>query len=197
MNHLKPNIKTTKWTDTEDIVLLQKRNLHGNKWTAVARSLPGRTESQVKNRFYWLAKTAQKKQPFKEVAPTELLERIASPVQRLADKVRRPSTFSSARHAEEPGVTEPSQVKTEDQSLAPTVENIQANNFKSLVPEEDEKVETEEPGEEEQNEYAWIDALIREKKERQRKLKGSGLHRRADSVPDPTSAVPQIKELLQ
>jgi hypothetical protein len=52
LNKLRPNIKCGDWTPQEDerlIALLQKI---GNRWSLIATHLPGRTEGQVKNRFY-------------------------------------------------------------------------------------------------------------------------------------------------
>jgi len=52
LNKLKPNIKKGEWTLEEDHLLLSCYYQLGHKWSKIATFLPGRTEGQVKNRFY-------------------------------------------------------------------------------------------------------------------------------------------------
>jgi len=55
-NHLMPEVKKDPWSQTEDELIVKLRAEKGNKWAAIARYLPGRTENAVKNR--WNAKLA-------------------------------------------------------------------------------------------------------------------------------------------
>lgn len=52
LNKLRPNIKKGEWTFDEDRLLLSLYYQLGHKWSKIATYLPGRTEGQVKNRFY-------------------------------------------------------------------------------------------------------------------------------------------------
>lgn len=52
LNKLKPDIKKADWTPEEDRALLGLYYQIGHKWSKIATYLPGRTEGQVKNRFY-------------------------------------------------------------------------------------------------------------------------------------------------
>jgi len=52
LNNLRPNIKNDAWTDEEDDILINLYYKMGSKWSKIANFMPGRTESQVKNRFY-------------------------------------------------------------------------------------------------------------------------------------------------
>lgn len=52
LNKLRPNIKRGEWTNEEDRTLLSCYYQIGHKWSKIANYLPGRTEGQVKNRFY-------------------------------------------------------------------------------------------------------------------------------------------------
>ena len=60
-NHLNPSLIKTKWSEREDLVLLEKQKELGNKWSEIARFLLGRTENQIKNRWKSLKKKACKK----------------------------------------------------------------------------------------------------------------------------------------
>lgn len=53
LNKLKPNIKSSPWSQEEDDTLYKLYRSMGNKWSKIATFLPGRTERQVKNRFHW------------------------------------------------------------------------------------------------------------------------------------------------
>jgi hypothetical protein len=50
-NHLNPDIKKNKWTPEEDKQIIQYHHLYGNKWSEIAKYLPGRTDNHIKNRF--------------------------------------------------------------------------------------------------------------------------------------------------
>mmetsp|Transcript_215 Transcript_215/g.432 ORF Transcript_215/g.432 Transcript_215/m.432 type:complete len:452 (+) Transcript_215:231-1586(+) len=50
-NSLDPNICHTVWKLEEDLKLLALHDEMGNKWSAIASALPGRTENGVKTRF--------------------------------------------------------------------------------------------------------------------------------------------------
>ena len=52
LNQLRPGVNLAPWTPSEDELLLSLYNQHGSKWVMIASQIQGRTESQVKNRFY-------------------------------------------------------------------------------------------------------------------------------------------------
>ena len=50
-NHLDPRINKGPWTLEEDKILAEKQKILGNKWSDIAKFLPGRTDTLVKNRW--------------------------------------------------------------------------------------------------------------------------------------------------
>ncbi|KAH0791924.1 Myb-like DNA-binding domain containing protein [Histomonas meleagridis] len=49
--HLNPSINKGPWTHMEDCILAEKQSILGNKWAEIAKYLPGRTDTIVKNRW--------------------------------------------------------------------------------------------------------------------------------------------------
>jgi hypothetical protein len=51
LNHLRTDVLKTAWTYDEDVTLINAQHKLGNRWSAIARLLPGRPENSVKNRW--------------------------------------------------------------------------------------------------------------------------------------------------
>jgi len=68
LNNLRSDLTNTPWTQEEDELLKALYYILGSKWCVVALYLPGRSEAQVKNRFY--------KQIKGELRPEEDKQRI-------------------------------------------------------------------------------------------------------------------------
>ncbi|PWA74420.1 homeodomain-like protein [Artemisia annua] len=51
VNYLRPDMKHGNFTLEEDNIILDMHNKLGNKWSAIARKLPGRSDNEIKNRW--------------------------------------------------------------------------------------------------------------------------------------------------
>ncbi|CAH1413448.1 unnamed protein product [Lactuca virosa] len=108
LNYLRPNIKRGNFGEDEVDLILRLHKLLGNRWSLIARRIPGRTANDVKN--YWNTRTRLRSKPQKkEVGHDESLQdnriKIIKPQPRSFSKTLNQNKLNMC-----PGLISPSNV---------------------------------------------------------------------------------------
>ncbi|KAL7436191.1 hypothetical protein ACHAXH_007167 [Discostella pseudostelligera] len=74
MNVLDPDVKKGVWTEAEMKILRDSQKELGNKWSDIAKRIPGRSENSVKNRWYNQKTSDRRAQKKRELATPEQSE---------------------------------------------------------------------------------------------------------------------------
>ncbi|KQK07436.1 transcription factor MYB73-like [Brachypodium distachyon] len=124
INHLHPDIKKDPWSEAEDLELVNAHKICGNKWSVIARRLPGRSENNVKN--HWNAtrrglnakRSLKKRSSERQPAPGRL-----SYLAHYIKTIHPPPPSSTAASLSPP--PPPEQENEEQQLQAPQVDAVE------------------------------------------------------------------------
>ena len=62
VNQLTSTLKKSDWTEREDATLVRLYQVHGTKWSLMAKILGGRSDNGIKNRYHYLKRQDEKQQ---------------------------------------------------------------------------------------------------------------------------------------
>ncbi|OIW07696.1 hypothetical protein TanjilG_30773 [Lupinus angustifolius] len=85
INYLRPGIKRGNFTNEEEETIIKLHEKLGNRWSAIAANLPGRTDNEIKNVWY----TILKKRLLKPNQPNSNTRKVSKP------KIKRSDSNSS------------------------------------------------------------------------------------------------------
>ncbi|XP_020206050.1 transcription factor MYB14 [Cajanus cajan] len=92
INYLRPDIKRGNFTSEEEETIIKLHDMLGNRWSAIAAKLPGRTDNEIKNVWH----TNLKKRLQKTDHPNSHSKRVTRP------KIKRSDSNSSIITQSEP-----------------------------------------------------------------------------------------------
>ncbi|XP_010264425.1 PREDICTED: transcription repressor MYB6-like [Nelumbo nucifera] len=93
LNYLRPDIKRGNINHDEVELIIRLHRLLGNKWSLIARRLPGRTDNEIKN--YWNTKLVKKVQDHPKTKKKKPIE--SSPTTNRESRVVRPKAVRCSK----------------------------------------------------------------------------------------------------
>ncbi|XP_008800726.2 MYB-like transcription factor EOBII [Phoenix dactylifera] len=121
LNYLRPDVRRGNITPEEQLLIMELHARWGNRWSKIARQLPGRTDNEIKN--YWRTRIQKKVKHGESFDYQHVM---------LTDEA---STSTSQTNSVEDGGSQPSyteQHETNPDALAPQFSTESSDNFWSV-----------------------------------------------------------------
>ncbi|XP_010924268.1 MYB-like transcription factor EOBII [Elaeis guineensis] len=121
LNYLRPDVRRGNITPEEQLLIMELHARWGNRWSKIARQLPGRTDNEIKN--YWRTRIQKK------------VKHGESSDYQHAMLIDEASTTTSQTNSVEDGGAQPSytqQRETNPVALAPPFSTESCDNFWSV-----------------------------------------------------------------
>ncbi|OAY34594.1 transcription factor MYB30 [Manihot esculenta] len=140
INYLRPDIKRGNFTREEEDTIIKLHEMLGNRWSAIAARLPGRTDNEIKNVWHTHLKKRLKQNP----GTPEIKTTSIAMISRVAQESKQESelvTLSNLPGPESPEGVEyrsisPQQCSSSEISSVITGDDASHNNMSSMKVEE-------------------------------------------------------------
>ncbi|CAL4886623.1 unnamed protein product [Urochloa decumbens] len=139
INYLRPDIKRGNFTREEEDAIIQLHHMLGNRWSAIAARLPGRTDNEIKNVWHTHLKKRLEPKPATQQAPNKRKQPKKQQKQPAVEIVMLDGPATTGPVSPEQSLfTSTTTTTSTDYSAASSLENNAADSFSS---EEDYQIE--------------------------------------------------------